>query len=93
MTLDNPASDPLTHRRRRLLYQSRHRGTKEADVLIGGFAERHLAAMSADQLDRFERLLAEADVDLMDWLAGRRPAPEEIAQLDVFGLIKNFRLF
>ena len=30
-------------RRKRLLFRSWHRGTREADLLLGPFAERHLA--------------------------------------------------
>lgn len=84
--------DPLANRRKRLLYQSRHRGTQEADLLIGGFAEQHLAGLSAEQLDTYERLLDESDVDLVNWLTGRAPAPEDV-QSDVFNLLLNFKLY
>ncbi len=83
--------DPLAVRRKRLLYQSRHRGTQEADLLIGGFAAEHLAAMTADQLDTYERLLDESDVDLVNWLTDRSPVPEDVRS-DVFNLLKNFKL-
>ena len=65
MTISDQAGpdDPLTHRRKRLLYQSRYRGTQEADLLIGGFAERHLFSLTAAQLDSYEKLLDESDVD------------------------------
>jgi antitoxin CptB len=83
--------DPLATRRKRLLYQSRHRGTQEADLLIGGFATAHLAGLSATQLDTYERLLEESDVDLVNWLTGRTAAPVDV-QSDVFDLLKNFKL-
>jgi antitoxin CptB len=83
--------DPLAIRRKRLLYQSRHRGTQEADLLIGGFAAAHLPGMSPAQLDTYERLLAESDVDLVNWLTGRAVAPDDV-QSDVFDLLKNFKL-
>ena len=84
--------DPQTTRRKRLLYQSRHRGTQEADLLIGGFAEQHLAGMTAVQLDTYERLLDESDVDLVNWLTGRATAPDDI-QSDIFNLLMNFKLY
>lgn len=83
--------DPLAIRRKRLLYQSRHRGTQEADLLIGGFATAHLTALTAAQLDTYERLLDESDVDLVNWLTGRSTAPDDV-QSDVFALLKNFKL-
>lgn len=86
------AEDPLANRRKRLLYQSRHRGTQEADLLIGGFADQHLAVMTAAQLDTYERLLDESDVDLVNWLTGRATAPD-VVQSDVFNLLLNFKLY
>lgn len=83
--------DPLANRRKRLLYQSRHRGTQEADLLIGGFADQHLATLSAEQLETYERLLDESDVDLVNWLTGRVAAPDDV-QSDVFDLLMNFKL-
>ena len=73
------ARDGTSDRERRikkLLFQSRHRGMREADVLIGGFAERHLAGLPDAQIDAFERLLDEPDPDVVDWILDRAPAPE-----------------
>jgi antitoxin CptB len=64
-------------RRKRLLFRSWHRGTKEADLLLGSFAEQHLAGLSAAELDAYERLIEENDADLWDWLIGQRAAPPE----------------
>lgn len=85
------STDTLTNRRKRLLYQSAHRGTQEADLLIGGFAAQYLASLSAPQLDEFERLLDENDVDLVNWLTGRAAAPDAL-QGEVFDLLRNFKL-
>lgn len=83
--------DALSKRRKRLLYRSRYRGTQEADLLIGNFADQHLPTMSESQLDLFERLLDENDVDLVNWVTGRAPVPAHI-QNAVFDLLKNFKL-
>lgn len=87
---DDP-EDTLATRRKRLLYRSRYRGTQEADLLIGGFATRHLPAMSAPQLDEFEHLLDENDIDLVNWLSGRAPTPDDV-QGEVWQLLKGFKL-
>ncbi len=77
-------------RRKRLLFRSWHRGTKEADLLLGAFAEAHLATLDPPQLDRYEALLAEDDAALLDWMLGRRPpAPEH--DHDVMQLLRSFR--
>ena len=65
-------------RRKRLLYLAQHRGSKEADLYIGSFAQASLAAMSDAECDAFEAIMEHFDVDLMDWLTGRKPVPPEV---------------
>ena len=82
-------SDDL--RRKRLHYRSWHRGTKEMDLLLGGFADRHLAEFSPAQLDRFEALLQNSDPDIYCWVSGREPVPSAHDD-DVMELLRNFRI-
>jgi antitoxin CptB len=77
-------------RRKRLLFRSWHRGMREADLLLGSFAERYLAELSDAQLDRYEDLLANSDAPILDWITGRVvPPPEQDS--DVLRLVMNFR--
>ncbi len=71
----NPAlSDP---RLRKLNFRAWRRGFREADLIVGAFADAELPAMDAADLDRFEALLEVPDGDLYDWIVGRaEPAPE-----------------
>jgi antitoxin CptB len=48
-------------------------------MLIGGFAARHLATMTATELAWFEALLDEQDVDIMAWAFGRGEPPAHLA--------------
>jgi antitoxin CptB len=75
MTQNEPAAPDA--RRRRLLFRATHRGTFENDLMIGGFVRAHLSVLTDDDLDALEELLELPDVDLADWLTGRRPIPEE----------------
>ena len=75
-------------RRKRLYFQCHHRGSKESDLLLGGFARAHLSTLSEDQLDRLEALLANDDADIYGWLTGRLPIPETHDD-DVMALLKN----
>lgn len=77
-------------RRKRLLFRSWHRGTRETDLLLGSFAEQHLAGLSEAQLDRYEGLLEENDAALFDWIAGRAAPPPE-RDSDVLRLLIDFR--
>ncbi len=45
--------------------------------MIGGFVARHIASLSDAELDELEAVLEFPDVDLADWLSGRRPVPPE----------------
>mgnify|MGYP000139971690 CR=1 FL=1 len=64
-------------RRRRLLYRATHRGTFENDLMIGGFVRSNLALLTDDDIDALEALLELPDVDLADWLTGRRAIPPD----------------
>lgn len=67
------------HRLKRLRFRAWHRGVKEADLLIGGFFDRHAEGWDAGEIALFEELLEEQDVDIMAWAMGIEPAPERYA--------------
>ena len=75
MPPDNSEAPELDARRRRLLFRATHRGTKEADLMIGGFVSRHIAGFSGAEMAEVEAVLDLPDVDLSDWLSGRREPP------------------
>lgn len=83
--------DDLETRRKRLAYRSCHRGTKEMDILLGGFAGRYLGGFTAAQLDRYESLLQNSDPDLYGWITGQERIPEA-QDHDVMRLLKDFRI-
>ncbi len=63
---------------KRALWRAHHRGTKEADMLVGGFANRFLDTMSDADFAWFEALLEEQDVDIMAWAFGKAEVPEAL---------------
>ena len=63
-------------RLKRLRFRAWHRGTKEADLLIGGFFDAEGARWKAAELDWFEALLEEQDVDIMGWAIGTIAVPD-----------------
>jgi len=83
-------SQSLDPRVKRLLFRSWRRGTKEADLLLGSFAEAHLAGFNAGQLDRYEALLELSDPLIFDWIAGRA-TPSAAQESDVLRLLLAFR--
>ena len=72
--VDPALSDP---RLRKLNFRAWRRGFREADLIVGGFADAELAGMAPDELDLFERLLEVPDGDLYDWIVERAEPPPE----------------
>jgi antitoxin CptB len=60
---------------KRLHWRAHHRGTKEADLLIGGFFDAHHASWSAADRALFAAMLEEQDVDIMAWAHGTCEPP------------------
>lgn len=66
-------------RRKQLLYRANHRGIKEMDILLGGFANAKLADLSDADVDAFEAISVHLDRDLLSWFTGEIETPAEIA--------------
>ena len=62
-----------------LRYRAWHRGTREADMMIGGFFDAHSGSWDAPTRDLFAALLDETDVDIMGWAIGVQPVPAQFA--------------
>jgi antitoxin CptB len=77
MTGSTRSSDGLDERRRRLLFRSWHRGTREADLIMGRFADAHIAVLSDAELDEYEHLLEALETDLLTWVTGVTQVPPE----------------
>jgi antitoxin CptB len=75
---------------RRLVYQSSYTGMKETDLLLGRFAQDHLAGLSDEELDHYEALLEAGDGQIYLWVSGTEPVPAQ-HDTSVLELIKKFR--
>jgi antitoxin CptB len=64
---------------KRLHWRAHHRGTREADMLVGGFFDAQHASWSGDERALFTAMLEEQDVDIMAWAHGTAEAPERFA--------------
>ncbi|NEY91978.1 succinate dehydrogenase assembly factor 2 [Tabrizicola oligotrophica] len=68
-------------RLKRMAMRSWRRGTKEMDLVLGPYADAHLAGMAEDRLALYDRLLGENDQDLLPWVLGQVPAPADYTAL------------
>jgi antitoxin CptB len=64
---------------KRLAWRAHHRGTREADFLIGGFFDAHHKSWGAAERALFEAMLEEQDVDIMVWAHNVCDPPERFA--------------
>ncbi len=61
---------------RALKYRAWHRGTREADMLIGGFFDEYHTQWGPSECALFAALLSETDVDIMAWAIGTQAVPD-----------------
>lgn len=69
----------MDDRLKRLKFRAWHRGTREADYMFGCFFDRFHEQWTEADMDWFERLLDEEDVDIMGWALGTLSVPPEYA--------------
>ena len=70
----------------RMKFRAWHRGTREADYMMGGFFDRYHAEWDEEGMAWFEDLLDHDDVDVLAWALGTGEAPTRFhgPMLDAF---------
>jgi len=63
------------NKRKRLIFRSWHRGTREMDLIMGTFADQNLAGFDENALEQYEHILQMPDPDIYNWVSGREAAP------------------
>ncbi|MEM0906867.1 MAG: succinate dehydrogenase assembly factor 2 [Pseudomonadota bacterium] len=76
MTGTTRSSADLEPRKKRLLFQAWHRGTREMDLLLGRFADATIGSWDDDELDQMDRLLAVPDTELYRWITEQDTIPD-----------------
>ena len=75
MTGTTRSSADLDPRRRKALFRSWHRGMREMDLILGGFADDHIGELTDEDMDLYEALLDQPDPELFKWFTGELPLP------------------
>ena len=81
-----------TVRRKRVYFRSWHRGTQEGDMLLGRFADRHLATMEDQALTEFEAVLDVPEPDLLAWYMRQVDVPDDQKSRTLM-LILDFKVY
>ena len=79
----------LPVRHRRLRFRSWHRGSREVDILLGNFCDQYLLEMKKADLEQFEALLEQPDLDIWNWAVGRQKIPTNFDH-DVMRRLKKY---
>ena len=61
----------------RIQFRAWRRGFREADMVLGPFADQVAPGLDDGELDQFEALLNEEDQWLYGWIIEREPTPPE----------------
>jgi len=81
MTLED-----IEKKRKRMIFRSWHRGTREMDLVMGSFADRHVLDFTEDELSQYDEMLNHSDPDLYNWITGKEDVPANYA-CDVMSLL------
>jgi antitoxin CptB len=79
-----------SQRLNRIRFRAWRRGFREADLILGGFADACLHTLSEEEVAQFERLLEQPDHDIYEWILGRA-APPPAFDDDLLRRIRAFR--
>jgi antitoxin CptB len=85
----NLSSEGLDPRRRRLLFRCWHRGIREMDLVLGRFADAHLASLAEAELGELERWLEIPDQQIFAWVNGMEMTPQEF-DTSLFRRLRDF---
>ena len=75
--------------RSKLLWHCR-RGIREMDILFREFIDEHYDQLTEDKKKSFEKLLDEADLDILNWIMGKG-IPESDELNDIILIIRKSR--
>ena len=82
------AHDPLDVIRKRLNWRANHRGIKEMDLLVGGFANQRLTEMTSSELQEFAEILEIPYQDLLSWVTAQTEVPIGLQSPLLIALLK-----
>ena len=77
--------------KKKIIYRSSHRGSKEMDLLLGNFVKSNINLLNYEELIQLEVIVAIEDEVLKKWLFSRKSL-NPILNSKVSEMIKEFKL-
>jgi antitoxin CptB len=76
--------------KKKIIYRSNYRGTKEMDKLLGSFTQKYINQLNSEDLTDLEKLLDHEDEDLYNFYKGLN-TNKKFENNNVNRLFKNFK--
>ncbi|MEC7029709.1 MAG: succinate dehydrogenase assembly factor 2 [Pseudomonadota bacterium] len=83
------SEETIENKRKRLIFRSWHRGTREMDLIMGSFADQNIPQMAEDDLVLYDDILQHPDPDLYNWITGKEDVPANYANAVLDQLIAH----
>ena len=77
--------------KKKIIYRSTHRGTKEMDLLLGNFVKKHIDKLNDNELKDLEKFLCIKDETIHKWYF-EDDLIESIPNTRISSMLKNFKL-
>jgi len=77
--------------RKKIIYRSMHRGSKEMDLLLGNFVKKNIDKLNNNELEDLEKLLFIEDEMIYKWYFEKN-SDNAIPNTKVSMMLKNFKL-
>ncbi len=81
------SSMALNKRKKRLKFRCWHRGSREADLLLGNFVDKYLTGMDITEVEQLESIADSSDQEIWGWITGTIEIPLGIS----FCMIDNLK--
>ena len=77
--------------KKKIIYRSTHRGSKEMDILLGNFTKKYLNNFNSTELKDLEQILLIEDEILYEWYFSKKKN-QNIPINKISKLLKKFKL-
>lgn len=77
-TANGGVVDPLSVRRKRLIYRSKQRGWLEVDLLLGAWATDNVPNLTEDELNQYEAIVNCETIDIFHFISKAKPPPPHV---------------
>ena len=81
----------LENLKKKVLYRSNYRGTKEMDILLSRFVNKYINSLSVDELKKLNEFLDISDDELSNFYLNNKTT-EEISNNPISKIFKNFKI-